>query len=118
MVKYQSDKLTEWLSDMAKDFRLPSGKEVAVLELLVTRREMYGLEMVHACSKLGRGTIYVLLNRMEDKGYVKSRQVKETNQSGLPRRVYSVTGLGQRALHAWQQARASFAMAPAFAGGR
>ncbi len=102
---------------MDEDFRLPSGKEVAVLELLIARREMYGLEMVHACPKLSRGTIYVLLNRMEDKGYIKSRHVKEQGVSGLPKRVYWVTGLGQRAFEAWQRAKACFQMAPAFEGG-
>jgi DNA-binding PadR family transcriptional regulator len=73
---------------------------------------MYGLEMVHACPKLGRGTVYVLLNRMEDKGYIKSRHVKEPHQSGLPRRIYWVTGIGQRAFNAWRQARAAFGRSP------
>lgn len=85
--------------------RLPSGKELIVLEMLAAKREMYGLEMVKASTALARGTAYVLLNRMEDKGYVTSRQIKEENASGLPKRVYSITGLGQRALAAVRQAR-------------
>jgi DNA-binding PadR family transcriptional regulator len=88
--------------------RLPSGKELVVLELLVSRREMYGLELVKQGRGLRRGTIYVLLNRMEEKGYVKSRQVKHEGTPGLPLRVYSVTGLGQRAYAAWQQAQAAW----------
>jgi PadR family transcriptional regulator, regulatory protein PadR len=76
--------------------RLPSGKELIVLEMLAVKREMYGLEMVKASNRLARGTVYVLLSRMEDKGYVTSRQVKEENLSGMPKRVYSITGLGQR----------------------
>lgn len=87
--------------------RLPSGKELLVLELLSTRREMYGLEMVKASSRLARGTVYVLMNRMEEKGYVTSRQVREENASGLPKRTYSITGLGQRALAATRQAHAT-----------
>ena len=89
--------------------RLPSGKELIVLELLSCKREMYGLEMVKASSRLARGTVYVLLNRMEDKGYVTSRQVKEENASGMPRRVFAITGLGQRALAATRKAHAAIA---------
>lgn len=87
--------------------RLPSGKELIVLEMLVAKREMYGLEMVKTSNRLARGTVYVLLNRMADKGYVISRQVKEDNASGMPRRVFSITGLGQRALTATRQAHAA-----------
>lgn len=100
------------------DIRLPSGKELIVLDLLISRREMYGLEMVKASKKLGRGTIYVLLNRMEDKGFIKSRHVKEKDTPGLPLRIYSVTGLGQRAYRAWQQAQAALGAWPALEGGR
>ena len=77
---------------------------------------MYGLEMVRASSKLKRGTIYVLLDRMEDKGLVKSwKEAKRANVAGMPRRLYKITGLGQRALHAWQTAEATMA-APHFGG--
>ena len=98
------------------DVRLPSGKELIVLELLVARREMYGLEMVKAARGLRRGTVYVLLNRMEDKGYIKSRQVKEEGTPGMPLRLYSITGLGQRAVTAWRQAEAAFGFAAAYGG--
>ncbi|HEY5362869.1 MAG TPA: PadR family transcriptional regulator [Aestuariivirga sp.] len=87
--------------------RLPSGKELIVLDLLANKREMYGLEMVKASNKLARGTVYVLLSRMEDKGYVSSRQVKDENASGMPKRIYSISGLGQRALTATRQAHAT-----------
>src|SRR6266481_3664022 len=54
-----------------------SAKEALVLELLLNNptKEMYGLEMVvNSANRLKRGTVYVTLDRMEDKGYVKSRQ--------------------------------------------
>ena len=102
---------------MQQEFKLPSGKELAVLELLVAKREMYGLEMVKASPKLRRGTVYVLLNRMEDKGYIKSRAIKEEGASGMPKRLYRVTGLGQKAYAAWQQAQASFSGQLAGVGG-
>lgn len=87
--------------------RLPSGKELIVLEMLANKREMYGLEMIKASNRLARGTVYVLLSRMADKGYVTSRQVKEENASGMPKRVFSITGLGQRALTATRHAHAA-----------
>ena len=83
---------------------MPSEKEAAVLRLLISNPEMFGLEMVNACVGLKRGTIYVTLGRMEDEGWVKSRTQKDRNSSGLPRRLYSITGLGQRALAAREAA--------------
>ena len=91
-----------------KDFKLPSRTEVAVLELL-SGKKMYGLEMVKASDRLTRGSIYVILNRMEDKGLVSSR-VDEITGPLAGRRIYSITGFGQRAYAAWKQAQAALAM--------
>jgi PadR family transcriptional regulator len=86
-----------------------SGKEALVLELLLENpsKEMYGLEMVAGSEdKLKRGTVYVTLDRMEDKGYVESRQEEpRLNASGLPRRLYRVTGYGQKVFQVWEMAR-------------
>ena len=89
-----------------KAFKLPSPTEIAVLELL-SGKEMYGLEMVKASDRLTRGSIYVILNRMEDKGLVSSR-VADVSGPLAGRRIYSITGLGQRAYAAWQHAQAAF----------
>ena len=91
-----------------KDFKLPSPTEVAVLKLL-SGKEMYGLEMVKASDRLTRGSIYVILNRMEDKGLVSSK-VADVSGPLAGRRIYSITGLGQRAYAAWQQAQAAFSL--------
>ncbi len=80
----------------------PSKKELLILEMLIRNGEMYGLEMVKASSGLKRGTIYVTLGRMADKGWVQSRQVKEAGVSGLPRRLFQTTELGSRVYDAWQ----------------
>jgi PadR family transcriptional regulator, regulatory protein PadR len=91
------------------DPRLPSTKELIILDMLAGKKEMYGLEMVKTSdSKLARGTIYVTLMRMDEKGYVTSRQLMEENVSGLPKRVFSITGLGRRALAAARSAHAVF----------
>lgn len=90
------------------DFKLPSPTEVAILELL-SGKDMYGLEMVKASERLTRASIYVILNRMEDKGLVSSR-VEETSGPTAGRRIYAITGLGQRAYAAWQQAQIAFGL--------
>lgn len=90
--------------------RLGSAEET-ILRLLVAGGELYGLEMVKRSSgALKRGTVYVFLNRMEDKGFVSSRveEEREPGQRGLPRRRYRVTGLGERALRAWERASAAW----------
>jgi DNA-binding PadR family transcriptional regulator len=91
--------------------RLPSGKELVVLELLATGREMYGLEMVRTSGRLARGTVYVLLTRMKDKGYVASRQEEIETQSGMPRQLYRITGLGRSAFNFALSAQAEFGRA-------
>jgi len=88
-----------------------SSKERLILELLLNAPgcQLYGLEMVkQSGGELKRGTVYVTLERMSDKGFVTSEEIKEEGQSGLPRRVFRVTGLGQRVFHAWQAAKAAW----------
>ncbi len=81
-----------------------SPKEMEILQLLIARGEAYGLEMVKASEgRLKRGTIYVTLNRMEEKGYVESRKAPvQAGQQGPPRRLYKATGHGARVLDAWR----------------
>ena len=80
-------------------------KEALILELLVRKGELYGLELVAASKgRLKRGTVYVTLGRMEEKGYVTSRlQDAPPDAGGLPRRLYQVTPLGRRIRAAWTQ---------------
>jgi PadR family transcriptional regulator PadR len=85
--------------------RLPSlpTKEALILELLGGGRERYGLELVNASKgRLKRGTVYVTLGRMEDKGFVTSRlEDAPAEAGGLPRRLYQATALGRRVLDAY-----------------
>jgi DNA-binding PadR family transcriptional regulator len=82
--------------------RVPSvsGKEQVILELLGRSREMYGLELVtESAGTLKRGTVYVTLGRMEQKGYITSRAKEEPPaQGGLPRRLYRSTPYGRELL--------------------
>ena len=74
-----------------------------ILELLVRHDEMYGLELVAASPRqIKRGTVYVTLGRMEEKGYVASRlEDAPVGAGGLPRRIYRPTPLGRQVLSAW-----------------
>jgi PadR family transcriptional regulator PadR len=83
-----------------------SAKETLILELLVRDGELYGLQMVAASKRgLKRGTVYVTLGRMEEKGYIASRQEDAPPEAGgLPRRLYRATPLGRRVLTAWTTA--------------
>lgn len=86
-----------------------SEKEYLILDLLRSGVERFGLEMVkESDGSLKRGTIYVTLNRMVEKGYLTSRHEKSPKDPGMPRRRYMITGEGARALRV---ADAAFAAA-------
>ena len=78
-------------------------KEALILELLVEQSEMYGLQLVTASKRrLKRGTVYVTLGRMEEKGFITSRlESPAPDEGGLPRRVYEPTAFGRRVLSAY-----------------
>lgn len=89
--------------------RLPSEKELVVLELLRDGREWYGLEILAAASgKLTRGGLYVTLSRMEDKGFITGADEQlRIAAARAPRRFYRITGLGERAVAAASLATAT-----------
>ncbi len=95
--------------------KLPSlsHKEALILELLVkSGRRLYGLEMVQESrGELKRGTIYVTLQRMTEKGYVTSaEEARAEPKAEIPRRVYWATGLGERAYQAYEMFAAAHAI--------
>ncbi len=83
-----------------------SPKESLILELLMEQDELYGLQLVTASKrKLKRGTVYVTLGRMEEKGYISSRlEDAPADVGGMPRRLYQPTALGRRVLAAFSTA--------------
>lgn len=93
-----------------------SAKERLILELLVREKELYGLQLVAASKRrLKRGTVYVTLGRMEEKGYITSRlDAPPPEAGGMPRRIYEPTAIGRRVLALWSGAIAR--LMPEFAG--
>src|SRR5262245_29098700 len=80
--------------------------ERLILQLLVEHGELFGLQLVERSSgALKRGTVYVTLGRMQDKGYLESRQEPlPPGAIGLPRRMYRPTTYARRVLDAWAAA--------------
>ena len=78
-------------------------KERLILELLVAQGPLFGLALVERSGgAIKRGTVYVTLGRLENKGLIRSEQEPaHPGAIGLPRRIYRVTGLGERVLRAW-----------------
>ena len=82
-----------------------SPTERLILELLAGE-EMFGLQLVEQSKgALKRGTAYVTLGRMQDKGYIESwTEQQSPGAIGLPRRLYRPTAYGARLLQAWEAA--------------
>jgi DNA-binding PadR family transcriptional regulator len=87
-----------------------SAKESLILALLIREKELYGLQLVAASRRrLKRGTVYVTLGRMEEKGYISSRlEDPPADAGGMPRRVYQATALGRRVHRLWTAAMGDF----------
>jgi DNA-binding transcriptional ArsR family regulator len=100
-----------------------TSKEAVILELMLASaaRELFGLEMVEASGGLlKRGTIYVTLKRLEEKGLVESRpEVRPSPEIGIARRMYRSTGAGALAFDAHRERYRVFAtsLLPSTAGG-
>ena len=72
-------------------------KERLILELLIGSGPTFGLSLVELSDgRLKRGTVYVTLGRLENKGFVASEQ-----EAAHPGAIYRITGLGERVLRAW-----------------
>jgi DNA-binding PadR family transcriptional regulator len=89
-----------------------SKTEALVLQRLVAAAgsETYGLEMVKSSGgALKMGTVYVILGRLQDKGFVESRreELPEDTQRP-PRRLYKITGTGRRVYQAYEAAMAAY----------
>jgi DNA-binding PadR family transcriptional regulator len=98
------------MSDVARLIPRLSATERLILDLL-RESELFGLQLVdRSDGALKRGTVYVTLGRMQDKGYVESRtEPLPPGAIGLPRRWYRPTEYGMRVFNAWTMAARNFA---------
>ena len=77
--------------------------ELCVLSLL-SKADMYGFELVGAISaqiQISEGTIYPLMKRIKDEGYV-TTYLRES-QEGPPRKYYSLTQSGRITLQTMEE---------------
>lgn len=74
-------------------------KELLALRLLMDNPQgLYGSELVHLSKGgLARGTIYVMLERLVDKGWVSGQEEEPTAALSLRRTRHFVTKKGSRA---------------------
>lgn len=90
----------------------PSGKELEILILMYeySSAEIYGYQLIELSKgSLKKGSIYSLLQRMSDNKLVTSRkEPREKGARGLPRRMFKLTGLGQRTASAYIGANNEF----------
>jgi PadR family transcriptional regulator len=79
--------------------RRPSLQTLEVLQLMLQQptADFYGLELAKAAG-IATGTIYPILRRLEDSGWVESSWEQiDPHEQGRPRkRLYRLTGLGAR----------------------
>jgi PadR family transcriptional regulator PadR len=80
--------------------------ELCVLAILF-KKDCYGYELVNQISKnimIAEGTIYPLLKRLKDEGYVTTYLAE--SQEGPPRKYYKLTQLGietkEQLEHEWK----------------
>ena len=81
---------------------------------LLAERPRFGLELVRDLTRAdglltSEGTVYPLLNRLRDAGWVTSRWIHEDDQR--PRRYYSITDEGRGHLAAFRAEWSAFAAA-------
>lgn len=86
--------------DLYRAYRHQNGwRDLRVLMLLAERGPLTGLELVHAGAGR-RGTLYVRLNLLEDRGLVVSEEVPPpAGVIALPQRLYTITDRGRAALN-------------------
>jgi PadR family transcriptional regulator PadR len=77
-----------------------TGPLLKVLNELIDGRERYGLDLMRS-TNLKSGTLYPILDRLEEQGLVSSRwERRDPRELHRPRRrFYELTGLGAREAH-------------------
>lgn len=94
-----------------KKYQLGEFEEVVMLTVGVLFDEAYGVSIKKEIeSRLKRGVsvgaLQSALKRLEDKGYLKSRDGEATEErAGRPKKYFQITALGKRAMEHTKQTR-------------
>ena len=87
-----------------KKYHLGEFEEVVILTIGVLYKEAYGVSIKKEIeSRLERnvsmGALHTALVRLEDKGYIKSRDGEATeDRAGRPKKYFEITALGKKAM--------------------
>lgn len=87
--------------------KIPTNREAVLLDILMNGekpgRDIRNEYQARTRHKMPLGSLYTTLARMEASGFVKSRMGGTTpERRGYPRKFFSITGTGERALSAYQ----------------
>lgn len=91
---------------MNKD-KLPNNREAVILDIVINGeragRDIRNEYESRTDMKMPLGLLYTTLTRMETSGFVESRTGDgKPERRGYPRKFFSITGTGERALSAYQ----------------
>ena len=91
---------------MSKD-KLPTNREAVILDIVINGeragRDIRNEYESRTGTKMPLGSLYTTLTRMETAGFVESRTGDtKPERRGYPRKFFSITGTGPRALNAYQ----------------
>ena len=98
---------------MPKGDSLGEFEQLVMLAVLRLRKDAYGMTVRREIEeRTGResaiGAVYATLDRLEHKGFVRSREMAATEgRGGRPRRIYLVTAAGEQSLQETSKALAS-----------
>lgn len=87
-----------------KKFQLGEFEEVVMLTVGILHEDAYGVTIkkeieTRLARKVSVGALQTALKRLEDKGYLKSREGEVTQErAGRPKRYYSITAYGKKAV--------------------
>lgn len=89
------------------DEKIPTNREAVILDILINGerpgRDVRNEYEERTGQKMPLGSLYTTLMRMEAVGFVTSRTGGTTpERRGYPRKFFSITGMGERALSAYQ----------------
>jgi DNA-binding PadR family transcriptional regulator len=87
-----------------KKYQLGEFEEVVMLTVGILNEDAYGVTIkkeieTRLIRKVSVGALQTALKRLEDKGYLKSREGETTqDRAGRPKRYYSITAYGKKAM--------------------
>lgn len=94
-----------------KNYQMGEFEEIIILTVGILNNEAYSVAIKNEIeSRLQRsvsmGALHTALNRLEDKGYLKSFAGESTEErAGRPRRYFQITALGKRAMQFAKETR-------------